>query len=152
MSGSTFTTPYRALPFPARHLLLFLALALAPAASARAQTALVRQADLSKLSPSDFRDDELDLPYYLANFHRIANSDQPHNARIMESILSLTYFYTVNRPWNIYRGDPALRARLEAALEFWINSQNTDGRFSEYAAGRWGLAPTAFATKFMGES
>jgi hypothetical protein len=71
----------------------------------RAQ-APVRPADLSKLSPSDFRDDELDLPYYLAHFSRIANSvaltgprrgfidspvwrdlkdNQPFNARIMES-------------------------------------------------------------------
>ena len=133
----------------------------------------MRPADLSKLSPSDFRDDELDLPYYLANFHRIANSvslsgprrgfidipvwrdlkdNQPYNARIMESILSLAYFYTLNRPWNPYRGDPALRERIEAALDFWTNSQNADGRFSEYAVGQWSLAPTAFATKFMGES
>jgi hypothetical protein len=129
--------------------------------------------DLSKLAPSDFRDDELELPYYLAHFSRVANSvaltgprrgfidiavwrdlkdNQPYNARIMESILSLTYFYTLDRPWNPYRGDPALRARLEAALEFWCNSQNTDGRFSEYAVGQWSLAPTAFATKFMGET
>src|SRR5215813_3993777 len=112
----------------------------------------VRAADLSRLSVDDFRDDELDLPYYLANFHRVANSvalsgarrgfidipvwrdlkdNQPYNARIMESILSLAYFYTLDRPWNPYRGDPALRARLEAALDFWCNSQNTDGRFSE---------------------
>lgn len=134
---------------------------------------LVRSADLSKLSPADFRDDELDLPYYLAHFARLANSvaltgprrgfidiavwrdlkdNQPYNARIMESILSLAYFYTLDRPWNIYRGDPAVRVRLEAALEFWTKSQNPDGLFSEYAVGQWSLAPTAFATKFMGES
>jgi hypothetical protein len=138
-----------------------------------AQAPLVRAADLSKLSPADFRDDELDLPYYLAHFHRVANSvalsgprrgfidiavwrnledNKPHNARIMESILSLAYFYTTDRPWNPYRGDPALRARLEAALEFFVGSQNADGRFSEYAPQRWSLAPTAFATKFMGET
>lgn len=147
-----------------------LALTLSIPCSAQAP---VRPADLSRLSPSDFRDDELDLPYYLAHFSRIANSvalsgprrgfidipvwrdlkdNQPYNARIMESILSLAYFYTLNRPWNPYRGDPALRARLEAALGFWSNSQNTDGRFSEYAVGQWSLAPTAFATKFMGEA
>jgi len=138
----------------------------------RPAQAQIRSADLSKLSPSDFRDDELDLPYYLAHFHRIANSvalsgprrgfidipvwrdlkdNAPYNARIMESILSLAYFYTLDRPWNPYRGDQALRARLEVALEFWCNSQNADGRFSEYAVGQWSLAPTAFATKFMGE-
>jgi hypothetical protein len=147
-----------------------LVLALGGVRPAQAQ---VKPANLSKLSPSDFRDDELDLPYYLAHFHRIANSvalsgprrgfidipvwrdlkdNQPYNARIMESILSLAYFYTLKRPWNPYRGDPALRERLEAALEFWCGSQNADGRFSEYAVGQWSLAPTAFATKFMGES
>jgi hypothetical protein len=133
----------------------------------------VRAADLSRLSVDDFRDEELDLPYYLANFHRVANSvalsgarrgfidipvwrdlkdNQPYNARIMESILSLAFFYCTNRPWNSFRGDPAVRARLEAALEFWVNSQSADGRFSEYAPEQWSLAPTAFATKFMGES
>src|SRR6478735_7938809 len=30
--------------------------------------------DWSKLKPEDFSDDELDLPYYLANFHKLANS------------------------------------------------------------------------------
>jgi hypothetical protein len=40
----------------------------------RPAQAQVRPADLSKLSPSDFRDDELDLSYYVAHFHRIANS------------------------------------------------------------------------------
>src|SRR5207244_3611417 len=48
--------------------------------------------------------------------------------------------------------DPAVRARLEAALDFWTREQSEDGRFSEYAPERWSLAPTAFATKFMGET
>jgi hypothetical protein len=34
----------------------------------------VPPADFSKLKPADFSDDELDLPYYLAHFHRLANS------------------------------------------------------------------------------
>ena len=111
---------------------------------------------------NDFRDDELDLPYYLANFHRVANSvalsgprrgfidmpvwrdlkdNQPYNARIMESILSLVYFYCTDRPWNIYRGDPALRRASEAALDFWTRSQRQDGRFSEYAPDGNGVSP-----------
>jgi hypothetical protein len=137
------------------------------------QSGTVAPADLSRLSPSDFRDDELDLPYYLAHFHRLANSvalsgerrgfidlavwrnpvdNRPHNARIMENILALAFFYATDRPWNPYRGDSAVRARLEAALDFWVRSQSEDGRFSEYAPQRWSLAPTAFATKFMGET
>ncbi len=113
------------------------------------------------------------LPYYLAHFHRLANAvveegehrgfidlpvwrrqsdNEPYNARIMENILSLAYFYSTDRPWNPYYGDAAVRARLEAALEFWTGMPNERGQFSEYGWGRWSLAPTAFATKFMGET
>jgi len=129
--------------------------------------------DLSKFKPSDFTDDELDMPYYLAHFHTFANSvtetgpdkgfiniavwrspdgNKPYNARIMENILSLTYFYCTNRPWNLYYASPALRLRLEAALSFWYGIQNADGRFSEYGPQQWNLPATAFSTKFMGES
>jgi hypothetical protein len=155
------------------HLLVPLVVVLSLSQPVGAQPEPVRPADLARLSVNDFRDDELDLPYYLANFHRVANSvalsgprrgfidipvwrdkkdNQPYNARIMESILSLAFFYATDRPWNPYRGDPALRARLEAALDFWARSQSSDGRFSEYAPQQWSLAPTAFATKFMGEA
>jgi len=133
----------------------------------------VPRVDFSKLKPSDFQDDELDLPYYLSQFHRLANSvvetgenrgfidlavwrnaqdNKPYNARIMENILSLAYFYATNRPWNQYYGSPAVRARLEAALDFWCRIQSSDGRFSEYGPQQWNLAATAFATKFIGET
>ena len=133
----------------------------------------VPPADLSKLKPSDFADDELDLPYYLAHFHRLANGvvetgdnrgfinvavwrnlqdNKPYNARIMENILSLAFFYCTKRPWNQYYASPAVRMRLEAALDFWCRMQNSDGRFSEYGPQRWNLPATAFATKFMGET
>jgi hypothetical protein len=130
-------------------------------------------ANLAAVKASDFADDELDLPYYLANFHRVANSvplegdlrgwitasvwrgnsnQHTYNARVLESHLSLAYFYCTKRPWNPYYGQAAVRTRLEAMLERWCNMQSADGKFSEYAEGRWGLAPTAFATKFMGET
>jgi hypothetical protein len=110
------------------------------------------------------------MPYYLEHFHRLANAvvsegenrgfidlpvwrrsqdNRPYNARIMENILSLAYFYATDRPWNAYHGDVAVRKRLEAALAFWVNSQHVDGRFSEYGVNRWNLAATAFASKFM---
>ena len=113
------------------------------------------------------------LPYYLAHFHRLANAvldegehrgfidlpvwrrerdNEPYNARIMENILSLAYFYCTDKPWNPYHGDEAVRARLEAAMEFWTGMPNEQGQFSEYDWGSWSLAPTAFATKFMGEA
>jgi len=133
----------------------------------------VPPADFSKLKPSDFTDDELDLPYYLAHFNLLANNvvptgqdrgfiniavwrspqdNKPYNARIMENILSLAFFYSTNRPWNQYYGSPAVRARLEAALGFWCKIQSLDGRFSEYGPRQWNLAATAFATKFMGQT
>jgi hypothetical protein len=138
-----------------------------------AQWAEVPAADLTKFKPSDFTDDELDIPYYLQHFHTFANGvmetgpdkgfiniavwrtpdvNKPYNARIMENILSLAWFYCTNRPWNIYYGSPALRPRLEAALSFWCRIQNTDGRFSEYGPQQWNLPATAFSTKFMGET
>lgn len=141
--------------------------------AAQAQWPDVPVADLSKFKPSDFTDEELDMPYYLKHFHTFANGvmetgpdrgfiniavwrspdgNKPYNARIMENILSLAYFYCTNRPWNIYYGSPALRPRLEAALSFWCRIQNTDGRFSEYGPQQWNLPATAFSTKFMGET
>jgi hypothetical protein len=138
-----------------------------------AQWPAVPDIDLSKLKPADFTDAELDIPYYLKHFHTFANSvvetgpdkgfinisvwrapadNKPHNARIMENILSLAWFYCTNRPWNIYYASPALRPRLEAALMFWCHSQHADGRFSEYGPHQWNLPATAFSTKFMGET
>lgn len=113
------------------------------------------------------------MPYYLTHFHRLANAvqqggthegfidlpiwrnegdNEPYNARIMENILSLAYFYTTDRPWNPYYGSDAVRSRLESALDFWVLIQSEDGRFSEYAPERWNLAATAFATNYMGET
>ena len=141
--------------------------------SVQAQWPELPAVDLSTLKPSDFADDELDLPFYLKHFHTFANSvmetglnkgfinivvwrtpdvNKPFNARIMENILSLTWFYCTKRPWNIYYASPALRPRLEAALSFWCSIQNADGRFSEYGPQQWNLPATAFSTKFMGET
>src|ERR1044072_8904563 len=126
----------------------------------QAQWPEVPDIDLSKYKPADFTDEELDIPFYLKHFHTFANSvvetgpdkgfinihvwrdvkdNKPYNARIMENILSLAWFYCTNRPWNIYYNSPALRPRLEAALSFWYHSQFTDGRFSEYGLQQWNL-------------
>jgi hypothetical protein len=153
--------------------LLFVLSAAAQTASRPTPWPEVPPADYSKLKPSDFSDDELDLPYYLAHFHRLANAvvaegenrgfiniavwrspqdNRPYNARIMENILSLAFFYSTRRPWNQYYASPAVRVRLEAALDFWCRIQSSDGQFSEYGPQRWNLAATAFATKFMGQT
>jgi len=129
--------------------------------------------DARNVRISDFRDSELKLALTLPHFARFANSvrmeapdrgfidisvwrnpkdNQPYNARIMENILPLAWYYTAHRKWNPYRGDPALRSRLEAALDFWCGIQDPDGRFSEYGVRKWNLAATAFSVKFIGEA
>jgi hypothetical protein len=159
-------------------VILLLGLSMLVVASAQVEQPLERwpaasNVDLATVKPADFNDDELDLPYYLAHFHLLANSvvelgehrgffdlsvwraqqdNKPYNARIMENILSLSFFYVTKRPWNQYYGTTAVRLRLEAALDYWCRLQNPDGRFSEYGPQQWNLAATAFATKFMGES
>jgi hypothetical protein len=133
----------------------------------------VPQLDATKIRPSDFSDDDLDLPFALAHFARVANSVvtegpdrgfinisvwrgtnqlHPYNARIMESILTLAWFYTAPQKWNQYRADPAVRAKLELALDYWCRLQSPDGKFSEYGPQQWNLASTAFAVKFISEA
>lgn len=142
-------------------------------ASQSSSAQAVPPVDFSTISPADFANDELDLPYYLAHFHTLANSvrmsepnrgfidlpvwreprhQEPYNARVMENILSIAFFYTTDRPWNPYYSHPAVRARLEAALEYWVEMQSNDGRFSTYGSQEWRLSPTSFATKFIGEA
>ena len=74
---------------------------------------MLNPAPVADFSPADFADGELDLPYYLSHFHRVANAvemdgpdrgfinisvwrrpkdNKPHNARIMENILALAFF------------------------------------------------------------
>jgi hypothetical protein len=113
------------------------------------------------------------IDYYIGNFHQLANAvrpvppakgfidipvwrrpgdNRPYNARVMENITTLAWFYTQEPSWNPYYGNPDLRWRLESALRFWLSIQHSDGRFSEYGYQRWNLPATAFATKFMGET
>lgn len=113
---------------------------------------VVPRLDAAKVRPSDFADADLDMPFALVHFARVANSVlpdgpdrgfislsvwrgtaqlHPYNARIMESILTLAWFYTARQRWNPYRGHPALRARLELALDFWCRLQSSEGQFSE---------------------
>ena len=141
--------------------------------------------DLSTLSVDDFSDDDIypiysqqssachSMPYYLANFHLLANSvredgplrgymdavvwrapvyNQPHNARIMESHLSLAYFYCTEKPYNIYFGMEAVKIRLEAMLLYLAGIQLENGMFTEFGVAQPNLAATAFATKFLGET
>ena len=133
----------------------------------------VPAARLDRLKPWDFEDDELDIPFYLSHFHRLANSiamtepnkgfitvpiwrpkkwNKPFNARVLENYFSMAYFYCTEANWNPYYGHPAVRVRLEALLDFWCRSQHEDGRFSEYGPNKWNLPATGFATMFMGQT
>jgi autotransporter-associated beta strand protein len=119
-----------------------------------------------------FSDSDYEVPYYLKHFAQVANAvvettftnggtvyprgflnikvnrevadNMPYNARIMEMQMALAYFYTVNRPWNVYRGSPHVKVRLEAMLTRWVEMQNADGLFAEYSANNFSLAPTGF--------
>jgi hypothetical protein len=128
---------------------------------------------MDQIDPSSFSEDETSYIYHLKHLSTVANAvvmdgndrgfidlkvwrrpqdNEPYNARILENFASLCFFYTEDRPWNPYCGDEALKARLEAVLEFWCLSQHTDGRFSEHAPQQWSLPPTGFGIKFMGET
>jgi hypothetical protein len=158
-----------------RLVVLLLAICYSIVAPARAPAAWdpVPTVDWSKLKPSDFRDDELDIPFFLEHFHELLNGIQEtgpergwidirvwrgesqqhsYNARVMESYLTVAWFYCTDRPWNIYRGNPAVRQRLEAMFEYWLTLQSKEGQFSEYGPGQYNLPATAFATKFMGQT
>ncbi len=98
------------------------------------------------------REQEPNRGFIDGHFHRSGRDQRTYNARVMESILTLVWFYTKDAPWNPYYADEALRSRLEAAVMYWVDMQNDDGAFSEYGHRRWNLAATAFATKFMGQA
>lgn len=120
-----------------------------------------------------FSDSDYEVPYYLKHFAQVANSvvettftsnsvtyprgflnikvnrnvadNMPYNARIQEMQVALAYFYCVDRPWNVYRGNTAVKVRLEAMLARWVEMQHpTTGLFAEYSATNWSLAPTGF--------
>lgn len=95
-----------------------------------------------------------DIDYDIGHFHRLANAvrmtepekgfidisvwrnpndNRPYNARVMENITSLAWFYTQEEAWNPYYADSDLKKILEAALTFWIvmdvlvNMEKADG-------------------------
>lgn len=129
--------------------------------------------DWNGIKPADFTDRELEIPYMLEHFHTVANAvvdegptrgflgiavnrnpedNKPHNARIMENHVALAYFYTVDRPWNKYRESAAVKARLEAMLEYWLTLHNEQGYLPEYAPDNYNLAATGFGVMFMSQT
>jgi hypothetical protein len=151
-----------------------------------AQWTPVPAADFSQIQLSQFADHELEVPYHLRHFAQVANAvvenqftdgtgtslprgflnikvnrepadNKPYNARIMEMQAVLAYFYTADRPWNPYRGNTAVRVRLEAMLQHWTEMQAPPGHsfaglFSEYSSTNWSLAPTGFGVRHAAEA
>lgn len=121
--------------------------------------------DPSRIDLADFTGLEQQVAPYLGNLARLANSvhddssanhgyitcncwrpgQGPNDARVMENVITLAYFYTADRPWNPYHHDAALRGRLEAALRFLLTTQNADGSFPQGGGDVHSRAATGFA-------
>lgn len=71
---------------------------------------------------------------------------EPHNARVMEQVATLAWFFANDRPWNPYYADAALEARLSAAIDYYLGLQHPDGSFPEYEPSEHSLAATGFGT------
>jgi hypothetical protein len=76
----------------------------------------------------------------------------PTNARVQEHVFSLSWYYANDRPWNPYAGDPALLARLDAALFHYLRLQHADGSWPEYSGTEHGLAPTGFGLGYLAKT
>lgn len=70
----------------------------------------------------------------------------PYNARIQEHVSTLALFATLVRPWNPYKGNAALIARLDAALVYYLGLQHPDGSWPEQRENEMSLAATGFGT------
>lgn len=75
--------------------------------------------------------------------------NQPFNARIQENVYTLSWMYANPRSWNPYAGDPALLARLDAAIGRYLGQQRAAGYWSEYSAGEVSRPATGFALGFL---
>lgn len=128
----------------------------------------IPQASFAAVSPGSVADQDLEYMKPLYWFSQVANSivetgptrgfidipvwrdpvdNEPYNARVLENHVALAYFYSTNKSWNPYYGNPQVRARLEATLEYWISLQNAAGQWPEYSATNYSLAPTSFGLR-----
>jgi hypothetical protein len=153
-------------------------------------TGSVPALDPSTINPSLFTGEEYKYGYFLTHLATVANSvvmtpfvrdgitypkgyidrvvwrsrenNFPGNARVLENHVAFTFFYTANRPWNPYRGNQALKVRLEAVLDYLVDLsvQDTSGQGripSDFnglpiTSRNYELAGTAFGVKFLGET
>ncbi|MFD4861911.1 hypothetical protein [Streptomyces atratus] len=78
--------------------------------------------------------------------------DEPYNARIQEHVYTLSWFYANSRPWNPYAGDPALLARLDAALQHYLRLQHDNGSWPEYRPTEYSRAATGFGLGYLSKT
>ncbi|NWF25560.1 hypothetical protein HW130_04660 [Streptomyces sp. PKU-EA00015] len=76
----------------------------------------------------------------------------PYNARIQEHVYTLSWFHAHPRPWNPYAGDPALLARLDAALQHYLRLQHDDGSWPEYRPTEHSRAATGFGLGYLSKT
>ena len=89
--------------------------------------------------------------WYKTNLYRRGHRG-PTNSRLMEPVYTLAWAYTLNKPWNPYYRDVALRERMEAGIAFWLTLQGKDGGFSENGGkGAQELPSTSFVLEFLVE-
>lgn len=77
---------------------------------------------------------------------------EPFNARISEHVATFAWFLTAERSWNPYTGDPALAARLDAAIDYYLRLQHDDGSWPEYSPDEHSRAATAFALGYLSKT
>ncbi|MBF4457338.1 hypothetical protein [Pseudoclavibacter sp. VKM Ac-2867] len=77
------------------------------------------------------------------------------NARVMEHVSTLSWFYASERDWNPHYKDAPLLARLNAAVGYYVSLQRPDGSYPEYddsaslAATGFGLVAQAEAYELL---
>jgi hypothetical protein len=71
------------------------------------------------------------------------------NARVQENVFTMSWFHANARSWNPYTGDPALLARLDAAIGHYLTLQKPEGCWPEYSPGELSRPATAFALGFL---
>ncbi|PPG35708.1 hypothetical protein C5E10_02940 [Pseudoclavibacter sp. RFBG4] len=82
---------------------------------------------------------------------RSPDTQNPKNARTMEHIATLAWFYANKRDWNPYYLDPKLLSRLEAAIGYYTSLQFDDGSYPDWR-DKSSLAATTFGMGVQAEA
>lgn len=72
-----------------------------------------------------------------------------YNARLQESVATLAWFYTQQRPWNPYYGSQPLAERLLASLRYYLGLQHENGGFATNFPEQNHPATTGFGLGYL---